>query len=120
MCYIAKEGSTVLKIPIIGKPTPKVSWKKGDDEELTETGRVCAETSAVNTTLLIRDCQRSDASKYTITLRSSAGTKESTIFIRSAWDSPLLHVQASVREMSSDHNSDTTVLMYVIIFQSGG
>lgn len=83
MCYIAKEGSTVrLKIPIIGKPTPKVSWKKGDDEDLTDTGRVCAESSAVNTTLLIRDCQRSDASKYTITLRNSAGSKESTIFIR--------------------------------------
>lgn len=83
MCYIAKEGSTVrLKIPIIGKPTPKVSWKKGDDEDLTDTGRVCAESSSVNTTLLIRDCQRGDASKYTITLRNSAGSKESTIFIR--------------------------------------
>lgn len=83
MCYIAKEGSTVrLKIPIIGKPTPKVSWKKGEEEDLTDTGRVCAESSAVNTTLLIRDCQRSDASKYTITLRNSAGSKESTIFIR--------------------------------------
>uniref|UniRef100_A0A3Q3K5L8 Titin n=1 Tax=Monopterus albus TaxID=43700 RepID=A0A3Q3K5L8_MONAL len=85
MCYIAKEGSTVrLKIPIAGKPTPKVSWKKGEDEDLTDTGRVCAESSAINTTLLIRDCQRSDASKYTITLRNSAGSKESTIFIRSA------------------------------------
>lgn len=83
MSYIAKEGSTVrLKIPIIGKPTPKVSWKKGDDEDLKDNGRVCAESSSVNTTLLIRDCQRNDASKYTITLRNSAGTKESTIFIR--------------------------------------
>lgn len=83
MCYIAKEGSTVrLKIPIVGKPPPKVTWKKGDDEDLTDTGRVCAESSAVNTTLMIRDCQRSDASKYCITLRNSAGTKESTIFIR--------------------------------------
>ncbi|TWW80211.1 Titin [Takifugu flavidus] len=83
MSYIAKEGSTVrLKIPIIGKPIPKVSWKKGDDEDLKDSGRVCAESSSVNTTLLIRDCQRNDASKYTITLRNSAGTKESTIFIR--------------------------------------
>jgi len=84
MCYIAKEGSIVrLKIPIVGKPTPKVSWKKGDEDgNLTDSGRVCAESSAVNTTLLIRDCQRSDASKYTITLRNSAGCKESAIFIR--------------------------------------
>lgn len=59
-----------------------MSWKKGEDEDLTDTGRVCAESSAVNTVLLIRDCQRSDASKYTITLRNSAGSKESTIFIR--------------------------------------
>lgn len=84
MVYVAKEGSTVrLKIPVIGKPTPKVSWKKGDDEDLTDTGRVCVESTSVNTMLLIRDCQRSDASKYVITLRNSAGTKESTIFIRS-------------------------------------
>uniref|UniRef100_A0AAR2JHP9 Titin n=1 Tax=Pygocentrus nattereri TaxID=42514 RepID=A0AAR2JHP9_PYGNA len=81
--YIAKEGSNVrLKIPIIGKPAPTVSWKKGDDENLTDTGRVCVESTAVNTTLLIRDCQRSDASKYTITLRNSAGSKESSIFVR--------------------------------------
>lgn len=81
--YIAKEGSNVrLKIPIIGKPAPTASWKKGDDENLTDTGRVCVEYTAVNTTLLIRDCQRSDASKYTITLRNSAGSKESSIFVR--------------------------------------
>lgn len=83
MCYIAKEGSNVrLKIPIFGKPTPKVTWKKGEDEDLTDTGRVCVESSAVNTTLMIRDCQRSDASKYSMTLRNSAGSKEANIFIR--------------------------------------
>lgn len=81
--YIAKEGSTVrLKIPIIGKPVPTVSWKKGEDENLTDIGRVCVESTAVNTTLLIRDCQRTDAGKYTITLRNSAGSKESSIFVR--------------------------------------
>lgn len=83
MNYIAKEGSNVrLKIPISGKPVPVVTWKKGEDENLTDTGRVCVESTAVNTTLLIRDCQRTDASKYTITLRNTAGSKESTIFVR--------------------------------------
>uniref|UniRef100_A0AAR2K1H9 Titin n=1 Tax=Pygocentrus nattereri TaxID=42514 RepID=A0AAR2K1H9_PYGNA len=77
-----KVNNVRLKIPIIGKPAPTVSWKKGDDENLTDTGRVCVESTAVNTTLLIRDCQRSDASKYTITLRNSAGSKESSIFVR--------------------------------------
>lgn len=71
-----------LKIPLIGKPPPTVKWVKGEDENLTDTGRVCVESTLVNTTLLIRDCQRSDASKYTITLRNTFGTKESTIFIR--------------------------------------
>lgn len=71
-----------LKIPIIGKPPPTVKWVKGEDEAITDTGRVSAESTLVNTTLLIRDCQRSDASKYTITLRNSFGSKESTIFIR--------------------------------------
>jgi titin len=83
LCYIAKEGSIVrIKLPLYGKPTPKCSWKKGEDEDLTDTGRVCAESTAVNTTLLIRDCQRSDASKYTVTLKNISGVKESTIFIR--------------------------------------
>lgn len=83
MSYIAKEGSTVrLKIPIHGKPVPTVTWKKGEDENLTDTGRVCVESTAVNTTLLIRDCQRNDAGKYTITLRNSAGSKDSSIFVR--------------------------------------
>lgn len=83
LSYIAKEGSTVrLKIPIIGKPAPTVSWKKGEEDPLTDTGRVCAESTAVNTTLLIRDCQRNDAAKYTISLRNSAGSKESAIFVR--------------------------------------
>lgn len=81
--YIAKEGSTVrVKIPIVGKPVPTVSWKKGEDENLTDTGRVCVESTAVNTTLLIRDCQRNDGGKYTITLRNSVGSKESSIFVR--------------------------------------
>jgi len=81
-CYVAKEGSTVrLNIPIIGIPAPAVTWKKGD-VTLSDSGRISVESTATNTVLLIRDCQRVDADKFTIILRNIAGTKESTIDIK--------------------------------------
>lgn len=76
---MAKEGSTVrLNIPIIGIPAPAVTWKKGD-VTLSDSGRISVESSATNTTLLIRDCHRNDACRFTIILRNCAGTKESAI-----------------------------------------
>lgn len=49
---------------------------------MTDSGRVTVESTAVNTTLTVRECQKDDASKYTITLKNPAGTKESTIFVK--------------------------------------
>lgn len=83
LCYLAREGSSFrLKIPIKGKPAPAVTWKKDEDHVLTESGRVAFEMTAVNTTLLVRDCHKDDAGKYTITLKNAAGSKEGTISIK--------------------------------------
>lgn len=40
------------------------------------------ESSAVYTTLTVRECQKNDAGKYTINLKNSAGSKEATIFMK--------------------------------------
>lgn len=81
-CHVAKEGTTVrLTIPISGIPAPTVMWKKGD-VALGDSGRVSFDATAANTTLLIRDCQRSDAKKYCLFLKNSAGTKECNIDIK--------------------------------------
>uniref|UniRef100_A0A8C2U467 Titin n=1 Tax=Coturnix japonica TaxID=93934 RepID=A0A8C2U467_COTJA len=78
-----KEGSNFrLKIPIKGKPVPTVTWKKDEDKALTESGRVAFESTAVNTTLVVRDCQKDDAGKYTITLKNVVGSKEGTISVK--------------------------------------
>lgn len=83
LCYVAREGSSFrLKVPIRGKPAPAITWKKGDDQISTDTGRVTYEFSAVNTTLIVRECQKSDAAKYTIGLKNLAGSKESNIFMK--------------------------------------
>lgn len=83
LCYIAKEGSNFrLKIPIKGKPVPTVTWKKDEDQALTESGRVAFESTAVNTTLVVHDCQKADAGKYTITLKNVVGSKEGTISVK--------------------------------------
>lgn len=79
---MAKEGSTIrLTIPISGIPAPTVMWKKGD-VTLGDSGRISVESTVANTTLLIRDCQRGDAEKYSLILKNSAGTKESTIDLK--------------------------------------
>ena len=76
LCYVAKEGSTIrIHIPVIGKPTPSVLWKKGD-LTLGDSGRMSVETSGGVTTLLIRDCQKGDAEQYTINARNSGGVKD--------------------------------------------
>lgn len=81
-CYVAKEGSTVrITIPVTGIPAPTVMWKKGG-VALGDSGRVSVDSTVMNTTLLIRDCQRSDADKYCLILKNTAGTKESTIDIK--------------------------------------
>lgn len=56
-------------------------WKKGG-VTLGDSGRMSAESTATSTTLLIRDCQRNDAEKYSLTLKNAAGTKDSTIDIK--------------------------------------
>ena len=76
-----KAGNVLrLLIPYSGCPTPKVEWHRFD-ARIAEDTRTHIETRDNRTQLTIRNCQRSDTGKYTITLSNEAGQASAVIHI---------------------------------------
>ena len=76
-----KAGNVLrLLIPYSGCPTPKVEWHRFD-ARIAEDTRTHIETRDSRTQLTIRNCQRSDTGKYTITLSNEAGQANAVIHI---------------------------------------
>uniref|UniRef100_A0A3Q3GQN7 Titin n=1 Tax=Labrus bergylta TaxID=56723 RepID=A0A3Q3GQN7_9LABR len=78
---IAKAGDRVkVEIPVLGKPRPLVSWKKGDIV-LKETQRINTETTLTSTVLNINEIKRTDGGQYSITGKNMLGTLTETITV---------------------------------------
>lgn len=70
-----KAGTTIsFSVPISGKPKPTVTWKK-DGEDIKQTSRVSTTSSALETTITIKDCRLSDSGVYEIAAKNNAGEK---------------------------------------------
>uniref|UniRef100_A0A3P8X459 Titin n=1 Tax=Cynoglossus semilaevis TaxID=244447 RepID=A0A3P8X459_CYNSE len=78
---IAKAGDRIkLEIPVLGKPRPVVSWKKGD-MSLKETQRINTESTPTSTVLNISEIKRTDQDQYSITGKNMLGTVTETITV---------------------------------------
>lgn len=78
---IAKAGDRVkVEIPVLGKPRPVVSWKKGDTT-LKETQRINTETTPTSTILNINEIKRTDGGQYSMTGKNMLGTLTETITV---------------------------------------
>uniref|UniRef100_A0A3B4GDG9 Titin n=1 Tax=Pundamilia nyererei TaxID=303518 RepID=A0A3B4GDG9_9CICH len=75
---IAKAGDRLkVEIPVLGKPRPVVSWKKGDTV-LKETQRLNIETTPTSTILNISEIKKKDGGQYSMTGKNMLGCVLST------------------------------------------
>uniref|UniRef100_A0A3Q1F475 Titin n=1 Tax=Acanthochromis polyacanthus TaxID=80966 RepID=A0A3Q1F475_9TELE len=78
---IAKAGDRIkVEIPVLGKPRPVVSWKKGN-VALKETQRINIETTPTSTILNISEIKRTDGGQYSMTGKNMLGTMTETITV---------------------------------------
>lgn len=74
--HLAMVGTDiVLSATIKGMPIPTVTWKKNGEEC---PAKCIIGVTATGSKLEIRNCDRSDSGKYTITVENAAGTKSAT------------------------------------------
>lgn len=78
--HIVRSGGTVtLHIPFRGKPTPLATWTKVDGELGV---MVDINTTDTFSTLIIENCTRYDAGKYTLSLENNSGRKSITLTVK--------------------------------------
>ena len=95
---IIKAGNSArLFVPIRGKPTPSITWRKDGVSKLSEKTQI--DSSDSSTLLIVPECTREDAGKYTLTLENSSGTVTASCFVK-VLDTPGKCENLQVRDVS--------------------
>lgn len=77
--FSVKAGDNLkIEVPIRGRPTPSVSWKK-DGLPIRETTRVNVQTSKASTVLAIKEASREDVGNYELNVSNTAGSTTASI-----------------------------------------
>uniref|UniRef100_A0A8C5DV38 Titin n=1 Tax=Gouania willdenowi TaxID=441366 RepID=A0A8C5DV38_GOUWI len=102
-----------MEIPVIGRPVPKVEWKK-DGQALKETTRLNVSSTPYSTKLFIKDANREDAGKYTVTATSDHVDLPGSVVAADKLEPPEIEMDADLRKMVNVRASATLRLFVTI------
>ena len=98
---VVKAGNSVrLFVPIRGRPEPTVKWQKEGVPKLTDKAHV--DVASSSTLLVVTECTREDAGRYTLTLENNSGTATATCSVK-VLDTPGKCEQLVVKDVSRSH-----------------
>uniref|UniRef100_A0A672I7S4 Titin n=1 Tax=Salarias fasciatus TaxID=181472 RepID=A0A672I7S4_SALFA len=118
--YSLQNGEDLkIEIPVIGRPTPKVEWKK-DGQVLKETTRINVSGTKSSTKLCIKDSNKEDSGKYTVTATSSVGTATEEItevssnYVCLSWEPPVYTGGCQINNYIVEKRDTTTTAWQIV------